>query len=318
MDESKLTELSWTEAFSLFRETIYGWVEAALRGMPNFILGLLIVVVFWIGATVSSRMFEKVFQRAFDSDVILRLASTVIKSVVICIGFFIALGVLGLQKAALSMLAGAGVIGIALGFAFQDAAENLIAGIVMGIRKPFRKGDLVETHDQLGFVRKLNLRNTILENFSGQQVIIPNKEVFQNTLVNYQTMGKRRVEFEVGVAYDTKLKEAIEVGEKALKEGLDFILNDEFEVLAYRFGESSVDLKVRYWIRMPGEIGFYEARHRGVMAIHEAFNDAGIVIPFPIRTLEFGDSRTELVDEIVERQRELVSTGAKEEDGERE
>jgi len=282
--------ITWKETVKILEETLQGWIEEGLRHFPNAVVALLVVIIFWILASGLRRAFEKVFRSTFDSDVILRLTSTIIKISVICLGLFIALGILGLQKAALSMLAGAGIIGIALGFAFQDTAENLIAGIVMGIRKPFRKGDLIETHDRMGFVEKLNLRNTILENFDGQQVIIPNKEVFQNTLINYQVTGKRRIEFEVGVAYDTDLEKAISVGKEAIESELDFIVDNEAEILAYEFADSSIILKVRYWVEIPGDVGYFTARHRGVIVIKKAFAEEDIVIPFPIRTLEIGKS----------------------------
>ncbi len=287
--------ITWNESYEIFKETIIEWIEVTLRNMPNAIVAILIVIIFWIAGSLLKRGFERMFRQTFDSEVILRLSSTTIKGAVICVGFFVALGVLGLQKAAFSMLAGAGIIGIALGFAFQDTAENLIAGIVMGIRKPFRKGDLVETHDRLGYVSKLNLRNTILENFDGQRVIIPNKEVFQNTLINYQTTGKRRVEFDVGVAYDTDLKRAIAIGKKALERELDFIIDSEAQILAYEFGDSSITLKVRYWIGMDGDIGYYDARDKGVVTLHEEFDTKGITIPFPIRTLELGKSSKDVL-----------------------
>lgn len=286
--------ISLEEGYAILEDTINNWVEAGLRNLPNALIAAVIVVAFWIISILLSRTFEKVFHRVFDSEVILRLLSTILKVLIVTLGVYISLGTLGLQKAAISMLAGAGVVGIALGFAFQDTAENLIAGIVMGIRKPFRTGDLIETHDRMGFVRKLNLRNTILENFDGQLVIIPNKEVFQNTLVNYQVSGKRRVEFDVGVAYNTDLSEAIECAENVLEKELKFIVDGKATVLAYAFGDSSITLKVRYWVEVPGEVGYLTAKHLGVKAVHREFGASGINIPFPIRTLELGASAEKL------------------------
>ncbi len=295
--------ITWKETVGILEETIRQWIEGMLRHLPNAVVSLCIVIIFWVLANILKRVFEKVFRSTFDSEVILRLASTIAKITVLCLGVFVALGVLGLQKAALSMLAGAGIIGIALGFAFQDAAENLIAGIVMGIRKPFRKGDLIETHDRLGFVEKLNLRNTILENFDGQRVIIPNKEVFQNTLINYQVTGKRRVEFEVGVSYESVLEEVIRVAKEAIESNLEFIVDNKAEILAYGFGDSSITLKIRYWVKVPGDVAYITARHLGVKAIHKAFNEAGIVIPFPIRTIDMGGQGRNVIEGLANKQK---------------
>ena len=90
------------------------------------------------------------------------------------------------------MLAGAGVVGLALAFAFQDIAANFISGIFISFRKPLHIDDIVKIGDYMGRVEEINLRDTVLRTFQGQMVIIPNKNVFQNPIENYSMLGKRR------------------------------------------------------------------------------------------------------------------------------
>lgn len=257
--------------------------------LPNLFLALILFSVFYALGVLVGRISNRAFSRAFGSTTVANLFSGLLKILVLVLGFFVALELVGLQKAVVSLLAGAGIIGLAIAFAFQDMAENLLAGLFMGIRKPFEPGHLVKSKNQFGFVEKMNLRNTILRNFSGQMIYIPNREVFKNVLENYSKTGERRIQLDVGVSYGEDLKTVTEVLQGAI-EGLDFRREGkEVEVFALEFGESSINFCVRYWVGFPnGNIGYFNAIDAGIKAIKSAFDEAGILIPFPIRTLDFG------------------------------
>lgn len=275
--------------YALLVDKLSGWIESGVSMIPNLLLAIGIVTIFFMVGGIINRMLQGVFGRFFQSDAITSLLATIGKVIFICLGFFFALDLLGLQKAVLSLLAGAGIIGLALGFAFQDLAENLLAGLMLGVRKPFQPGDLIKSNDQFGNVERLNLRNTIIRDFNGQIIYIPNKEVFKNVLENYSQSGKRRIVLGVGVSYGENLDHVEDTLRKAL-EGLQFRADEsEVDVWALEFGDSSINFSVRYWIDYPdGEVSYFKAIHLGVKAIKDAFDDEGIVIPFPIRTLDFG------------------------------
>lgn len=265
------------------------WMETGVAMIPNLLIAIAVIVVFFMVGGIINQALKRVFGRVFDSSAITNLLATIGKVLFICLGFFFALDVIGLQKAVLSLLAGAGIIGLAIGFAFQDLAENLLAGLMLGIRKPFEPGDLIRSNDQFGNVERLNLRNTIIRDFNGQIIYIPNKEVFKNVLENYSQTGKRRIVLGVGVSYGENLDHVEDTLRKTL-EGLDFrAAETSVDVWALEFGDSSINFSVRYWIEYPdGDVSYFKAIHQGVKAIKDAFDDEGIVIPFPIRTLDFG------------------------------
>ncbi|MDX1679242.1 MAG: mechanosensitive ion channel family protein [Akkermansiaceae bacterium] len=281
--------MTWDRATEILWSKWVDWTDAAIALLPNVLLALLTLVAFYLIGSTVRRALDKLLQKAFDSGAIAQLVATICSWLVILIGLFIAFDLVGLQKAVLSLLAGAGIIGLAIGFAFQDLAENLIAGFLLGIRKPFTPGDLIQSQSQLGFVQQLNLRNTIIRNFSGQVIYIPNKEVFKNVLENYSKSGKRRIEIPVGVSYGEDLEEVSAVLREAVQ-GLDFLREDEqVSIYAVEFGDSSINFSVRYWIDYPGgQVEYLEAIDRGIKAIKSALDDKDILIPFPIRTLDFG------------------------------
>lgn len=266
-------------------EKLQSWLEGAIAILPNMVVAVGVIALFVVLASVGRRITTRLAEQTDASVAITRLLSTIVQYSIVIAGFLVALGIVGLQKAVVSILAGAGVAGLAIGFAFQDLAANFIAGIAMGFRKPFAIGDIVRTNDFYGRVGDINMRNTVLRTFDGERVIIPNKDVFENPLINYNTNGTRRVEVDVGVGYDTDLEQATEIAREAA-EALDFRAADtDVQVVSHEFGGSSINFKVRFWIDYP-ETNFVVARHQGVLAIKRAFDAADIEIPFPIRTLD--------------------------------
>ncbi|MFY8350496.1 mechanosensitive ion channel family protein [Pseudoalteromonas sp. SSM20] len=273
--------------WSLINEKLTHWLEITIKNLPNMVIALLIFIVFLLLAKWLSVWIKKLLNRIFESSQVAGLITGICRMVVIIVGFFFALDIMGLSKAVASLLAGAGIIGLAIGFAFQDMTENLIAGIVMGIRKPFKVGDIIEAGDTFGTVQRINLRNTLIENFYGQLAIVPNKTLFKNELLNYSRLAKRRIEVAVGISYADDVNKARDVICSAINQ-LDGVINkDETAVYASEFADSSVNLLVWFWIDYPGQIGFMEMRHKAIATIHKTLEKNDILIPFPIRTLDF-------------------------------
>tara|TARA_R110002153_G_scaffold110189_1_gene251155 strand:- start:29672 stop:30604 length:933 start_codon:yes stop_codon:yes gene_type:complete len=274
--------------WSLIDEKLTTWLEAAIKHLPNIVVALLIAVFFSIIARIAGKTIKKVLYRTLDSIQIANLLASIFKMCILIAGVFIALDFLGLTGTVTSLLAGAGIIGLAIGFAFQDMTENLIAGIAMGIRKPFQIGDVVAADKVFGTVKTINLRNTLVETFFGQLEVIPNKILFRNVLTNYSSNGVRRVEVPVGISYADDPEKAAEVIVAQINQ-YDFVIKkQETAVFAKDFGDSSVNLLLWFWIDYPGETGFMQARHQAVVGVKKALENADILIPFPIRTLDFG------------------------------
>lgn len=274
--------------WQLINEKLERWVEASIKHLPNIAVAIFIAMAFGLLAKIVGNLAHRVLSRTFDSTQIVGLLTSIIKVAIATAGIFIALDFIGLRGTVTSLLAGAGIVGLAIGFAFQDITENLIAGIAMGVRKPFQIGDVIEAEGVFGNVEAINLRNTHVMTFFGQREIIPNKILFRNILTNYSVNGHRRIEVPVGISYADDPQQAAEVLTEAIND-LDFVIRkDETGVWAESFGDSSINLLVWFWIEYPGEPGFLAARHEAIVSIQRALTEADILIPFPIRTLDFG------------------------------
>jgi len=290
---------SITEAEKLIEEKLGGRFDVVISHIPNFIVAVIIAILFSFIARLAGKGMKNVLRRSLDSTQIADLMASIFKVIVLSVGVFIALDFMGLKSTVTSLLAGAGIVGLAIGFAFQDMTENLIAGIAMGIRKPFKAGDVIETDNVFGSVHSINLRNTLIESFYGQLILVPNKILFRNVLRNYSTLGVRRIEVPVGISYADDIEKASEVIVDKINQ-FDFVIRkNETAVYAEGFGDSSINLLVWFWIKYPGEPDFMTVRHKGVVAVKQALDAADISIPFPIRTLDFGIKGGEKLDAMI-------------------
>ena len=285
--------------WQLINEKLQVWMETGIKHLPNLAVAIVIAIAFGVIAKVIGKLSQRVLRRTFDSQQIVSLLTSIIRVAIATAGIFIALDFIGLRGTVTSLLAGAGIVGLAIGFAFQDITENFIAGIAMGVRKPFQIGDVIKAEGVFGTVEAINLRNTHVMTFFGQREIIPNKILFRNILTNYSVNGKRRLEVPVGISYADDPEQAANVITEAINQ-LDFVVDkEETGVFAASFGDSSVNLLVWFWIDYPGEPGFMIARHKAVVTIQKALNEADILIPFPIRTLDFGAKGGETLGQVI-------------------
>ncbi|GAB2784987.1 hypothetical protein GCM10027275_31650 [Rhabdobacter roseus] len=262
------------------------WYKGALSLVPNFILAVLVVVLFSFLAKYARRFVTRMMRRMSHNISLVNLVSALTRVVIVAVGLFFALGILGLDKTVTSLLAGAGVIALAIGFAFQDITSNFISGTFIALQRPIRIGDVVETKDYFGKVKSINLRSVIIDNFAGQEVEIPSKEIFQNPIKNFSKSGERRMQIDCGISYSDDLAEVQRVAVAAVV-ALDFVRTDKpVELHFTEFGDSSINFLLWFWLDQT-KAGPPLAKSEAIKAIKTAFDAHDISIPFPIRTLEF-------------------------------
>jgi len=176
-------------------------------------------------------------------------------------------------------LAGMGVAGIAVGFAAQDSLANSIAGFLIFWDKPFKVGDFVHVQDEYGEVTEITLRTTRIRTRNNTFVVMPNKEIIEDVLVNHSMYGETRVDIPVGIAYKESIDDARTALLRAVDEVDGVLAEPEPRVVVTGLGASSIDLEVRVWIcEADTERPVY---FRTVEACKKALDDAGIEIPFP-------------------------------------
>ena len=290
-------------AWDLLVGKVMGWGRDFVLLLPNLAVAVALLVGFWVIAKLARNLLARLLRRISHSEQVNRVLSQAVFLTLLAAGLFIALGILGLQKTVASLLAGAGILGLALGFAFQDIAANFMAGIYLSIEHPFRVGHLIESKDILGVVRRVHLRWTEIRAPEGQVILVPNKQVFENPITNYSTLGQRRVDLKAGVSYGDDLEKVMRVAVQAIEAVSARKPDTDVELYFQELGESSINLVVRFWIDFAARQSDYlQARSEAIMRLKRAFDENGITLPFPTRTLDFavkgGESLSEALEEV--------------------
>ncbi|MFN3404478.1 MAG: mechanosensitive ion channel family protein [Cytophagaceae bacterium] len=275
----------FTNAYHMIIDKMISWFHNIVLILPNFVLAVVVFLAFNLVSKLASKILIKILAKTNISSDVVRIIVRIVAIAIMFVGIFFCLGILQLDKTVTSLLAGAGIIGLALSFAFQDIATNLISGFIIAIKKPFKVGDLVETNGFIGVISEIDIRAIHVKNHLGQDIIIPSKDVLQRAIINYTTFGERRVEFKVGVSYNDNLEIALEVARKAISDLTIIDKTKDIEIFYEGFGDSSITMVVRFWISLVQNHNFIQARNNAVIAIHKAFKENDITIPFPMRTL---------------------------------
>jgi len=273
--------ISW---WQLIADKLNAWGIKLVKLTPNLLLALLVIAVFFLIARTSRRWTYRLIIRITKRPSISGLFSTVASTIFVLIGIFIALDILQLDKAVSSLLAGAGIIGLALGFAFQDLSANFISGVFIAFRKPFEVGHTVETNGYIGNIEEIHLRTTTIRTFQGLHLMIPNREIFQKAMINHSLSIDRRVELEFSLNISTNPDKAIKSAMDAIQKMDCVIKEKQIEIYFIGWHENALRMAVWFWINNHQPPGFMFAKHEAIVNIMKSFaeNEIHMIVPVSI------------------------------------
>jgi small conductance mechanosensitive channel len=250
--------------------------------LPRLVLAL---IIFLIGIYIA-KLVSKIARRALEAREIklqvVQLMTRITYWSIVVLVTTIALQTVGFNLTA--FLTGLGILGFTVGFALQDVSKNFIAGLLLLLSQPFEIGDAIQVAGYTGVVQNIELRATELKMFDGNQILIPNADVFSNPLTNFSRNKLRRIEIQVGVAYGTDLEKARQVAVDAVRQ-LPGVLEDPAPLVVFNeFADSTINFSLFYWIDT-SQSNFSELSDSGFVSLEKSFAQAGIVLPFPSRTV---------------------------------
>ncbi|MEX0340948.1 MAG: mechanosensitive ion channel domain-containing protein, partial [Erythrobacter sp.] len=226
------------------------------------------------------------WRRIAPNGFLAELIASAIRFVFFIGGLVVALDMIGATALLGAVLGGAGVIGIALGFAMRDTIENYVASLMLSLRQPFRANDWVQIDSFEGRVIRLTSRATVLMTLDGNHLRIPNGQVFRAVILNFTRNPQRRFQFELGVDADDDALAARQLGRDTLA-GLDFVLDDPPpEARIIEVGDSNVVIRFLGWVDQR-ETDWWKAQSRAIPAVKRALEEAGFGLPEPIYRLRF-------------------------------
>lgn len=273
------------DSWSSLLEKLSSWVDTFIYNLPN----LLIAMVVFVAAYGFSRLFNSWLNRALRKFIkqpsIRNLISNITSVVIVMLGIILALAVMNLDGALKSLLAGAGVAGLAIGLALQGILSNSFSGVFLAVKNEMNVGDWVETNGYSGHVHRIELRNTSIKEADNNIVVMPNKMIVDNPFKNFGLTKRVRCNITCGVGYESDLAQVKGIAVKAIEEYFPTNTGEEIEFYYTDFGSSSIDFLMRFWVDAKDKRTALEVKSEAIMIIKKAFDENDINIPFPIRTL---------------------------------
>lgn len=271
--------IDFPDVAHLIYQKLVHWLHDALSFLPEIGIAVLVILLARFLSGIVSRVVSGGLGRVSDNTSLIGLLGTVVRVIVVAVGLFVALGVLGLDKTVTSLLAGAGVIALAVGFAFQDLTANFISGTMIALSRPIQTGDTIETNGFTGRVLEVKIRSIVLDNGQGQTIEIPSKDVFQKPITNFSRTGQRRLELAFGVSYLDDLEQVQRVATAAIR-ALPFVKKDlPVQVYFRAFTLDNVQGFAWFWVDQR-VVDTAPALSEAMKAMKAAFKREGILMMF--------------------------------------
>ena len=258
------------------------WLASFLEFLPKVISSLVIFITTLIASGFLAKWIKRVSAKKISSHETLQLISRIVRWSVLVIGFVVALDQVNFDVT--GFIAGLGVAGFTIGFALQDIAKNFISGLLLLYRQPFSLGDMIEVSDFQGKVKEINVRDTVIVTLSGKEIIIPNRDVFENPIINLTKMPLRRRSVMIGLGYDEDTDQTIEVFLNSIRSIPGVEQEPEPLIRVKELGDFALMLEALFWVNQE-EHDLLVVHSNVVKAIKQAAEENGINLPFPMQTI---------------------------------
>ena len=268
--------------------TVIEMIDGFWAQLPVIAVGVVVFLIFLVVASIIRRVVQAAGGKAHLDIMLSSLLARIGYFVTLIVGFFVASVVIfpGLSPA--DLIAGLGIGSVALGFAFKDVLQNLFAGFLILLYRPFHIGDQIKVKDFEGTVEDINVRATKLKTYDGERVVIPNSDLYLNAVLVRTAFAARRTKITVGIGYNEDLEKARRVMLGVLRSTEGVLSDPPPAVDVVELGDSAVNLRALFW-SPPVQTQVRQTSDRVVSGIKKALDREGIEIPFPQRVLQFAD-----------------------------
>lgn len=263
--------------------------------LPNLMFGLLAFVAFWFAARGVRSLVERITLHRQQSASLKILLSRLAYVATLILGILVMVTIIVPSFTPASLVSALGVGGVAIGFAFKDIFQNFLAGILLLLTEPFKLNDQIKYKDFEGTVESIQTRATTIKTYDGRRVVIPNAELFINTVTVNTAYDKRRLQYDIGIGYGDDIATARRLIIEAMR-SVDGVLADPApDAIVVDLAGSSVNLRARWWINPPRRADIMDAQDQVLEAIKNTLTAHGIDLPYPTQQILLHD-QTEATD----------------------
>ncbi len=285
-------------------------INGVIAIIPNLIIAIIVFILFVFlarGIRQTVRRVTRDRRHARNLGLVLgRLA----QGITLLVGLFVALSIVIPSFKAGDLVQLLGISGVAIGFAFRDILQNFLAGILILLTEPFQINDQIIFKNFEGTVEEIQTRATMIRTYDGRRIVIPNSELFTNSVLVNTAFESRRLEYDVGIGYGDDIQVAKQLILEAMHETSSVLKDPEPDAIVIGLEESVINIRARWWIQPPRRADALALQDQVLLAIKNKLTENGIDLPFPTQQILFHD-QTEETDGDRTRQREGWPAGNK-------
>ncbi|HCX66313.1 mechanosensitive ion channel domain-containing protein [Parvibaculum sp.] len=249
-------------------------------GMNILVAVIILILGFWLAGRVQVWTMRALGRMPSMDEMLLKFFGTIARYLVLTFTILAVLAEFGVQTA--SLIAVLGAAGLAVGLALQGTLSNVAAGVMLLIFRPFREGHYVEAGGVAGTVKQLSLFTTELATPDNVQIIVPNSDVWGQPITNYTYHPQRRLDMTFGISYNDNIGKAMDIIRAELEADERCLAEPEPFIGVINLGDSSVDIVTRVWVN---NAQYWPTKFDLTRRIKERFDENGVTIPFPVRTV---------------------------------
>ena len=289
-------------------DRIQGMINGFIVLLPNIVLALIVFAIFFAVARAIKRVVKRLTRDRHQARNLGLVLGRLAQGTILLIGLFVALSIVIPTFRAGDLIQLLGISGVAIGFAFRDILQNFLAGILILLTEPFQINDQIVFKDFEGTVENIETRATTIRTYDGRRIVIPNSELFTNSVTVNTAFESRRLQYDVGIGYGDDIDRAKKLMLEALHSVPEILKDPAPDVLLMELAESTVNIRVRWWINPPRRADDLASRDKVLSIIKKTLVENGIDLPFPTQQILFHD-QTEETDGDRSRQREGWPSG---------
>lgn len=282
-------------------EKVDSWLDGFLSLLPNIGVALIVFAAF-IAIGYAIARFIRGRAAKHDRHSLGEVSGALLKWAIIIAGAMLAITIVVPSIKPGDLFAGLGVSSVAIGFAFKDILQNLLAGILILIRQPFSVGDQIVSGSHEGTVEKIETRATFLKTYDGQRVVIPNSQIYTDAVTVKTAFEQLRSEYDIGIGCNDSWDKAKQLIVEAAKSCEGVADDPAPEVIPIAIADNSNNIRLRWWTKSD-RASVIHTFGRVIESVYKALDANGIDMPYPTRVVLFHD-QTEEVDGNRSKQRE--------------
>ena len=270
-------------------------VSGFLDRLPAIALALVVFAIFFVLGKIVRGIIRKIAERNRQHYNLGLVLGRLAQGTIFFLGLLIALVIAIPSFEAGQLVSVLGLSSVAFGFAFRDILQNFLAGILILLSEPFRIGDQIKINDFEGTVKEIQTRATFIHTYDGRTVVIPNSNLFTNSVTVNTANEKRRLQYDIGIGYGDSIAQAKKIMLRIMDEIPEVLKDPAPDALVVDLAGSSVNIRIRYWIAPPRQADVLHTQDKVLERVKEAILSAGIDLPFPTQQILWHD-QTEATD----------------------